>query len=225
MNKYAIIVAGGSGERMNAGIPKQFILLNSKPILMHTINAFYQACDIEIIVVLPESNINKWEELCKTHDFRTAHKVVYGGKERFHSVKNGLKECTNSGLVAVHDGVRPFVDKNLIENAFSLAEQVKSAIPVIEVNETLRQIENGDSRTVERSNFRLVQTPQVFEIELLRKAYDVEYNQSFTDDASVVEHMGVKIKLIEGDRRNIKITTPSDLIIANAIAPLFNHCN
>jgi len=225
MKKYAIIVAGGSGSRMNAEIPKQFITFNSKPILMHTINAFYQIDSIEIIVVLPENNIDKWNDLCKGYNFTVPHKVAIGGNERFHSVQKGLKLCSNDGLVAIHDGVRPFVSKTIIENAFKLAEKVKAAIPVVEIHETLRQINANGSKTVERSNYRLAQTPQAFDLELLKKAYEQEYTESFTDDASVIEALGVKVQLFEGDRRNIKITTPSDIILANAFVPFFKHCN
>ena len=216
MKKHAIIVAGGSGSRMKCELPKQFIELNKQPILMHTISAFfYFDNDINIVVVLPENQIEFWQELCEKHTFYIPHTIVKGGKERFHSVKNGIEGITE-GVVAIHDGVRPLVSKATLERCFTNAEQKGNAIPVIDIVETLRAVRSNSSKTVDRNKYKLVQTPQCFTAELIKNAYNQDFNTSFTDDASVVETMGIQINLVEGNRENIKITTPNDLIIAQA---------
>lgn len=210
-----IVVAGGKGERMQTDIPKQFIELKSRPILMHTIDVFIQYNNqIEVIVVLPESQIENWNLLCKKHAFEVKHQVVAGGSVRFESVRNGLKVASDSGFIAVHDGVRPLVGQTTIAACFREARTSGAAIPVVMPVESIRRIERNDSVAVNRDLFRLVQTPQVFEANILKKAYEQEFNSLFTDDASVVEASGVKISLVEGNRENIKITTPFDLKLA-----------
>lgn len=214
MNKTVVIVAGGSGFRMGAEIPKQFLLLAGTPILMHTISTFYRFdVSIEIILVLPESQISYWQSLCSEHQFTIKHTVVTGGSARFFSVKNGLVTVKNQGLVAIHDGVRPFVSNATLERCFAAAEISGTAIPVMAVVESLRKMENDASCSVDRTMFKSVQTPQVFRWELLHKAYQVPFSEIFTDDASVVEQQGVEMTLVEGNSENIKITMPIDLMI------------
>lgn len=214
MNKAVIIVAGGKGMRMGSDVPKQFLVLDGKPILMHTIERFrsYDP-DIQIIVVLPKDQMDYWHGLCLYHKFSVAVDIVEGGAERFHSVRNGLMRVNPEvRLVAVHDGVRPFVSNATISACFDEAEKSGAAIPVTDVFETLRRVPaDGPSRTVPRSEYKLVQTPQVFRCDLLDYAYRQPYSPRFTDDASVVEAVGHAIALVPGNRENIKITTPSDL--------------
>ena len=216
--KTAIIVAGGKGERMNAEIPKQFLEIHGKPILMHTLEVFrrYDA-SMELILVLPSVQIEFWKELCKKHAFDIPHQIVSGGQTRFQSVKNGLKATRSNLLIAVHDGVRPLVSIDTIERCFDEAEKSGAAIPVIDLVESIRQISENESSSVDRSAYKQVQTPQVFESELLKKAYEQEFTPLFTDDASVVEALGTKIQLVEGNRENIKITTEFDLKIAESL--------
>lgn len=214
-----IIVAGGSGSRFKSEIPKQFIELNGKPILMHSITAFYKYQEnIEIIVVLPEHQVDYWHSLCKKHNFKIKHKVENGGKTRFESVKNGLDTVKNSqNLIAIHDGVRPLVSENTIERCFREAEISGNAIPAILSVDSVRQVSIETNFPIDRSKLRLIQTPQVFKIDILKKAYRQKYKNSFTDDASVVEAMCEKINLVEGNRENIKITNKIDLVIAKAL--------
>lgn len=215
---FAVIVAGGSGMRMGSEIPKQFILLNGLPILMHTISLFKRYnSDIQIIVVLPDAQISYWKDLCEKYQFNIQHQIEIGGETRFHSVQNGLELVTSPSLVAIHDGVRPFVSFDALDRLFEIALKNDNAIPVVDVVESIRKIEKNNSIMVNRSDYRLVQTPQVFDADLILKAYEQSFNQEFTDDASVVEKMGVKINLVEGNRENIKITTPFDLIIGEAL--------
>ncbi len=222
MDRYAILVAGGQGLRMGGDIPKQFILLNGRPVLMHTIDKFAEALSgIHIIVVLPAGQHEYWRELCKTHKLKSTVMIAPGGETRFHSVLNGLstipKDCEEA-LVGIHDGVRPFVSEETLRNCYQQAELTGSAVPVTPVVETLREIDtNGNSHTVPRQNYKLVQTPQVFRLSLLRQAYSQPYSPRFTDDASVIEAMGHQITLVEGNRENIKLTTPSDLLLAKGI--------
>ena len=218
--KYAIIVAGGKGLRMGTDIPKQFLLLNNKPVLMHTIEAFcYFESKIEIILVLPEEQQNYWSDLCRKHDFTIPHTVVNGGETRFHSVKNGLKQVKPKSLVAIHDGVRPLITSQLIADAFRQAEIHKASYPVIPVVDTLREcVTEDESKIVDRSKFCLVQTPQVFCSEIIIDAYEQDFSEQFTDDISVVEaRKNCKPVMIEGSRENIKITTPVDLIVAETL--------
>ncbi|RLD82834.1 MAG: 2-C-methyl-D-erythritol 4-phosphate cytidylyltransferase [Bacteroidetes bacterium] len=217
-----IIVAGGSGNRFKSEIPKQFIELNEKPILMHSIIAFYKYHNnIEIIVVLPKPQIDYWHSLCKKHNFNIKHRVVNGGKTRFESVKNGLYTIKQSqNLIAIHDGVRPLVNQNTIERCFKEAEISGNAIPTILPVDSVRQISKDTNISIDRSKLSLIQTPQVFKIDILKKAYKQKYKESFTDDASVIEEMGEKINLVEGNRENIKITNSIDLVMAEA---LYHH--
>jgi len=219
MNKYALIVAGGKGLRMGGELPKQFLPLgDGKPVLMHTLQAFY-SCDpdIQLILVLPEDQQLYWKQLCEEHGFILPHRIANGGETRFHSVKNGLTLLPDQGTVGIHDGVRPFVSSEVIIRCYEMAKMNKTAIPVIEVVETVRHLSDGDSKTVNRNDYRLVQTPQVFDVSLIKKAYAQAYTPFFTDDASVVEAVGYRVSLVEGNRENIKITTPFDLKIASAL--------
>ena len=217
MTYTVLIVAGGKGLRMGSDLPKQFLPIGGKPVLMHTIEAFHHFDrTMKIILVLPQEQQTYWQELCAKHSFVIEHTVVDGGETRFHSVKNGLA-CVNSGLVGVHDGVRPFVSPEVIKRCYELAAIKKAVIPVIDVVETVRHITETGSETVSRNDYKLVQTPQVFDAELLKQAYAQEYTPFFTDDASVVEAMGIPVCLVEGNRENIKITTPFDLKISSAM--------
>jgi len=214
-----IIVAGGKGLRMGSELPKQFISIKGIPVLMRTINAFYRFdSSINIIVVLAPSYRDYWTDLCKQHDFTIPHKITEGGETRFHSVKNGLA-FVEKGFVAVHDAARPFVSEKLIKTIFEATRQYLAVIPVTDVTDSLRLMtDESSSKIVDRSIYRLVQTPQVFDVELLKKAYSTEFKTEFTDDASVVEYVGQAIHLVEGERTNIKITTPFDLELAQIIA-------
>ena len=218
MKKYVIIVAGGKGLRMGSDLPKQFLPVGGKPVLMHTLEVFrkYDAA-IQLILVLPREQQDFWKQLCREHDFDVEHRVADGGETRFNSVKNGLALVQAPGLVGVHDGVRPFVSVEVIRRCYDLAEQHKAVIPVVDVFETLRHLTEVGSETVSRNYYKLVQTPQVFDVELLKQAYEQEFTPFFTDDASVVEAMGVPVHLAAGNRENIKITTPFDLKVGSAL--------
>jgi 2-C-methyl-D-erythritol 4-phosphate cytidylyltransferase len=219
MKRYVIIVAGGKGLRMGGDIPKQFVEIKGLPVLMHTINRFHSFdSSIDIIVALPVDQQDYWKELCSKYKFEIPHTIVDGGDTRFHSVKNGLDQVSGEGVVAVHDGVRPFVSDEVLERCFSMAQEKEAVVPVIDVFETIRHIADGMSNTVPRDEYKLVQTPQVFLISLLKKAYSQPYVPSFTDDASVVEAMGYKVTLVEGNRENIKLTTPFDLKLAELLS-------
>lgn len=218
---YAIIVAGGKGTRMGASIPKQFLPVNGLPVLMQTIKRFKECGDgLEIIIVLPKEQHEYWYELCKKHRFTSTYTVAEGGETRFHSVKNGLAMIPDDaeGIVGVHDGVRPFPSVEVIRNCYETARTAKAVVPVIPVVETLIHIDGqGNSETVPRDSYRLVQTPQAFDIQLLKRAYKQPYQDSFTDDASVVDSIGQEITLIDGNRENIKITTPFDVRMARIL--------
>ena len=216
---YLIIVAGGSGKRMDADIPKQFLLLNGKPVLMHTCETFYSySKTLSLIIVLPEEHIPTWESLCKTHNFTIPHQIVKGGPQRFYSVNNALQILPrNESLVAIHDGVRPLVSHETIQTAFDTAQQYGNAIPVIPVIESVREQTSTGNHIIDRSKLQLIQTPQVFKCNLICKAYEQGYSSSYTDDASVLEKMGEKIILTKGNPENIKITRPIDLIIAETL--------
>lgn len=225
MKRFAVVVAGGKGLRMNNLIPKQFLYLNGTPILMRTINRL-KSFDpsISIIVVLPKEQIGYWKDLCSKHGFITEHAVTEGGSTRFFSVNNGLKMVESDSVVAIHDGVRPFISDSVLKDAYETAESEGSAIPVIPLIDSIRSVdENGDSHAEDRSVFRLVQTPQVFRTNLIKDAFlkaaasDEETQSSFTDDASVFEYAGGKISLVGGDPDNIKITSPKDLETASVI--------
>ena len=215
---WAIIVAGGSGSRMQADVPKQFMELCGKPVLMHSISVFSNACkDIRILVVLPALQMEYWQELCSRHGFTMPHLIAEGGATRFHSVKNGLSLLPDEGLVAIHDGVRPLTSRQTITDCFREAASSGCAVPVMPLNDSVREVSEQTSRMLDRSSLRLVQTPQVFDIALLKKAYEQEYTSAFTDDASVFEKAGYTIRLTAGNVENIKITTPNDLIVAEAL--------
>ena len=217
---YVIIVAGGKGLRMGGEIPKQFLSIGGKPVLMRTIDRFREYDkEIRIILVLPKAQQNYWQELClKFPSFNSEEiQIADGGQTRFHSVQNGLNLVPDDaqGVVGVHDGVRPFVSVETIRRCYETAREVKAVLPVTEVVETLRY--TPENRNVFRGDYRLVQTPQVFDIQLLKEANKQEYKASFTDDASVVEGIGQKVTMVEGNRENIKITTPFDIKIAEAL--------
>ena len=228
---YIIIVAGGKGLRMGSDIPKQFLPIGGKPVLMRTLERFREySAELQIILVLPEAQQAYWRELCKQYNFPLPlegteggfYQLANGGQTRFHSVQNGLAKVPDDaqGVVGVHDGVRPFPSIEVIKNCYETARTKKAVIPVIPVVETVRQlISNGqkNSKTVPRDQYRLVQTPQTFDIQLLKAANRQPYNDGFTDDASVVESYGYEITLVEGNRENIKITTPYDLRIAEVL--------
>ncbi len=207
---------------MNSAIPKQFIELKGKPILMHTIEKFANVFpEIKIVIALAQELHQEWIQLCKTQNFNYDFQMAEGGETRFHSVKNGLMLVPDICIVGVHDAARPFVNSKTITNAFEIAEKKGNAIPVIPVSESLREVNNKNNKAVDRNKFFIVQTPQCFHSNLLRKAFLQEYRLAFTDDASVVEAIGEKINLIEGNIENMKITTPQDLIVAETMMNLF----
>ena len=217
---YIIIVAGGKGLRMGSDIPKQFLPIGGKPVLMRTLERFRQySPTLQIILVLPKAQQDYWQKLCKEYAFDIDYQLADGGETRFHSVQNGLAKIPDNaqGVVGVHDGVRPFPSIDVIRNCYETARKKKAVIPVIPVVETVRHLKGETSETVPRNDYRLVQTPQTFDIQLLKAANRQPYNDGFTDDASVVEAYGFDITLVEGNRENIKITTPYDLKIAEVL--------
>ena len=215
---YALILAGGAGQRMGSEIPKQFIELAGKPVLMHTLQVFADFGNrIEIILVLPENQIEQWKQLCRKYEFQIPHRVATGGTERFFSVKNGLDLIETDGIVFIHDGVRPLVSHQTLQRCFDMAMLQGNALPVVSVSESLRLTEQNFSRPVDRNNIKLVQTPQTFRVHLIKEAYKQPYNSIFTDDASVLENSGQNIYITEGNRENIKITWPADLVWAEAV--------
>lgn len=218
---YIIIVAGGKGLRMGGEIPKQFMEIGGLPVLMHTIKRFREYSEkLNIILVLPHDQQDYWHNLCEKHHFDMAHQVVDGGETRFESSKNGLSVIPDDeeGVVGIHDGVRPFVSVDVIERCFETAREEFACIPVLPVTDTIRYIDpHGGGKNVMRSDYRVVQTPQTFDISLLKQAFHQPYQENFTDDASVVEALGCQVQMVEGNRENIKITTPFDLIIADAL--------
>ena len=222
MKRYLIIVAGGKGVRMGGDLPKQFQLLDGKPLVMVTIENLY-AMDVtmHIILVLPKEQIQLWEELCAEYDFKVPVTVVTGGTTRVHSVQNGLAaiEDKEEALVGVHDGVRPFLAVKVFDELFREAAINGAVVPVIPVYESMRRFIGGQGATepAPRDRYRLVQTPQVFKLSLLRRAYEQLYMENFTDDASVVENLGETVQIVDGNRENIKITTPYDFVVAKAI--------
>lgn len=219
MQEFVIIVAAGVGSRMKSVLPKQFLDLAGKPVVAHTIERFYQYNNhMGIILVLNHDYVEFWKDLCRTINFAIPHQVIAGGAERFDSVKKGLQEINSlDGIVGIHDAVRPLVSNHTLSVCYHTAKELGNAVPVIPIHDTLRQVEGGISKTVNRDLFRVVQTPQCFEINLLRKAYQQDFQTGFTDDASVVESTGEKIVLVEGNRDNIKITTPEDLALAKSL--------
>jgi 2-C-methyl-D-erythritol 4-phosphate cytidylyltransferase len=216
--EYALIVAGGKGTRIKSKLAKQFIELNGLPILMHTILAFYRYSEnIAVVLVLPEDDFHTWAELCKKHNFTKKLILQKGGDTRFLSVKNGLEKIEEEGLVAIHDGVRPLVSEDIIGASFRLAAVHQSAVAAVRLKESIRMTDQDNTKAMDRSRFRLIQTPQTFEIGLIKKAYQIKDDPSLTDDASVAERSGVIISLFEGSYDNIKITTQEDLVVAEAL--------
>lgn len=223
MKKFAVIVAGGSGKRMATQVPKQFLPLQDKPILMHTLEAFHAYdAHLQLVLVLPEAQVDYWLELCETHQFSLPHTITFGGKERYDSVKNGLLMVqqlrgpqAEKALVAVHDAVRPFVDAALLERCYAKAAETGAVVPTIPMVDSLRRVlPDGSNQSEDRAAFCHVQTPQVFDADALWAAYRLPYQDSFTDDASVMEAAGASIALVEGSRHNTKITTQEDLDLA-----------
>ena len=219
MHEYVIIVAAGAGSRMKSVLPKQFLDLAGKPVVAHTIERFYEYNNtMGIVLVLNHDYVEFWKDLCRTINFTIPHKVIAGGAERFDSVKKGLEEINSlDGIVGIHDAVRPLVSNHTLNLCYHTARELGNAVPVMPIHDTLRLVEAGVSKTVNRDLFRVVQTPQCFEINILRKAYQQNFQIGFTDDASVVESVGEKIILVEGNRDNFKITTPEDLALAKSL--------
>lgn len=217
---YVIIVAGGKGLRMGGEIPKQFLPIGGKPVLMRTMERFHEYDPaLKIILVLPKDQQEFWQELCRKHDFKIMHQVADGGETRFQSSKNGLALIPDEdeGVVAIHDGVRPFVSTDVIERCFDAARDDFAAIPVVSVTDTLRYIDRGHGHNVLRDHFRSVQTPQCFDISLAKQAFDQPYRETFTDDASVIESLGCQVTMVKGNRQNIKLTTPFDMKVAELL--------
>ena len=219
LKKYASIVAGGNGTRANTPVPKQFMKLDGKPVMMHTIAKFAEAgLNIEIILVMNKEHIPHWQELCKEYNFFTEVKIAEGGENRFESVKNGLALVDDEGIVAVHDAVRPLVSTKTLVTGYKAAEMYGNAVPAIPISDSIRQIDSTKNIALDRTRYCIIQTPQCFQAGILKKAYSAaEYKIHFTDDASVVESVGEKIHLVDGNPDNIKITTPRDFIIAEAL--------
>ena len=219
MSKKALLItAGGKGIRMQSELPKQFMIINRKPILIHVITPFLQyAPDIEIVLVLPGNQIDLWKSLCKKHNFFHNHRLVSGGPTRFHSVKNGLKHISDNCIVAIHDGVRPLVSLNTIAKVFNYAEKFGNAVPVLDINESVRITEGAISKKQDRNKIKIVQTPQCFVSQKIKEAYNQNYRDDFTDDATVLESIGERIFLVEGNPENIKITQKQDMILAEAL--------
>ncbi|MDQ3190039.1 MAG: 2-C-methyl-D-erythritol 4-phosphate cytidylyltransferase [Bacteroidota bacterium] len=219
MKNSVIIVAGGIGSRMESATPKQFMLLAEKPLLLHTIETFYNWDNhLQIIVVLPSNQVQEWEKIVDQYKFSIPHKICSGGYTRFHSVLNGLELIENNeSIVAIHDGVRPMVSEKTIQNCFDAAAKKDAAIPVVELNDSLRKISKEGNEAVNRDEYRIVQTPQCFKASVIKAAYSLPYKAAFTDDASVVESAGTPIELTTGNIENIKITTSFDIILAEAL--------
>ena len=218
MNQISIIVAGGSGTRMNTDIPKQFLLLRNDPVLMRTIREFHgYNPDMEIIVVLPPDQVKYWKTLCRKHKFTIPHTIIEGGRTRHHSVKKAMERVSPGMLVAVHDGVRPLVSRALIQTCFDTALVLGNAVPVTELSDSIRRVEGEKNFRADRSIFRMVQTPQVFQSDILIHAFRQKYDPVFTDEATLAENAGHRIQLVTGQPENIKITTSLDMCIAGAI--------
>ncbi len=216
--EHAVIVAGGKGTRIKSALPKQFLLLNGTPVLIHTLMAFYHySAHINVILVLPEEDMHTWESLSTEHRFNKPLILQRGGETRFQSVRNGLDKISGGGLVAIHDGVRPLISPDIIGASFRLAAVHQSAVAAVRLKESIRITDQDTTRAVDRSKFRLIQTPQTFEVNLIKEAYKMKEDPSLTDDASVAERAGHPISLFEGSYENIKITTKEDLIVAEAL--------
>lgn len=218
MHRSTIIVAGGSGKRLGGPVPKQFQTVKGRPLLMWTIEAFHRYDpDMQLIVVLPETHFDIWKALCMGHRFFIKHDVVAGGEQRWHSVKAGLEKVEGDGLVAVHDGVRPLVSAALIARCFNAADTGAAAIPVVPVVPSIRETTAEGSRALDRSKLLAVQTPQCFHADLLRKAFEQPYDSTFTDEATLVERLGVKVALVEGEENNIKVTNAMDMRVVEVL--------
>ncbi len=218
MQKYVLIAAGGNGVRMDSKTPKQFLDLSAKPLVLHSIDTFLKYDqNIRIVLILPEELHQPWNKLCQQRGIHIQHILSFGGPTRFHSVQNGLRHVEDNSIVAVHDAGRPLVSLELISRVYNMAEKFGSAIPVTDVFDSVRHIQNAMSKPLDRKHIRLVQTPQCFNASLLKKAYNQSYRESFTDDATVYETLGERLYLVEGNRENIKITMPIDLITAEAL--------
>lgn len=222
MEKFAIITAGGMGKRMKSRIPKQFLPLGNLPLLMHSIKKFNQLIDeINIIITLPETHLNYWNELITQYDFNVAHKIVKGGETRFHSVKNALDSInTTNGLVAIHDGARPLFSLTLCERLFVTGLNSGNAVPAIKLKDSLRFYGGDKWEAVDRDLYRIIQTPQVFKLDCIKPAYDVPYSEEFTDDASLIDAYGLEVNLVKGENTNIKITTHADYVLAQYLHSL-----
>ena len=218
LKKFVLIVAGGSGSRMQNSTPKQFLEISGKPVLMHTLSAFYNFDpSIEIILVLPEDQLETWKKLCNNHNFSIPHKLAHGGKMRFDSVKNGLEQISENGIVFIHDGVRPLVSAQTIKNCLNTTIEKGNALPVVPVSESVRYVDENASKALDRTKYFLVQTPQTFRVDEIKQAYKQPYSGFFSDDASVLENMGTKINTVAGNRENIKITFPEDIRLAEVL--------
>lgn len=218
LKRYVIIVAGGTGTRMNSLVPKQFVELQGKPVLMHTVEKFTNTFpDISVIVVLANQLNDDWKKLCTKHNFTIQHQLTDGGETRYHSVKNGLALVPDACIVGIHDAARPLVSKQTILSAYETAEMRGNASPAIPLNDSIRYLKGKESVAVDRTHYSIIQTPQCFHSDLIKKAFLKEYKPEFTDDATVLEAFGERINLVEGNRENIKITTEQDLLIAEAI--------
>ena len=220
MKQYVIIVAGGKGLRMGAIIPTQFLEMKGKAIILHTLEKFKEALpSAELLLVLPQAEMPRWEKIAAGTNFEQIQ-LANGGSSRFESVQAGLRLITSNGIVGVHDAVRPFVSIETIRRVFNAAKEKGAAIPVVELKDSIRKVEVDNSEAVDRSNFRMVQTPQCFKVSILKEAYQHSLKELFTDDASVVEANGTKVSLVEGNYANIKITTSEDLKIGEALLNL-----
>lgn len=220
MKKFALIVAGGSGSRMNNNIPKQFIEINERPVLMHTFDIFFNFDPkLKFILVLPKDQLKLWNSLCDKHQFKIECEIACGGETRFHSVKNGLDLISEDGIVFIHDGVRPLVSAITLQNCFETAAEKGNALPVIPVSESVRFADDSGNQPVDRTKYFLVQTPQTFQTKIIQQAYQKAKSNLFTDDATVLESMGETIHMVEGNRENIKITYLEDLVFAKSFLP------
>ena len=221
-NRYAVIVAAGIGKRMGAPVPKQFLLLAGKPLLMHTLQRLHAFdASMKLLLVLHPDYFGHWQELVAEHDFTVPHELIAGGAERFHSVKCAVDSIQDdSAIIGIHDGVRPLVGMETLERCYEAAASLGNAVPVIAVNDSVRMLEGERNHAVDRSVYRIVQTPQCFQLTLLQEAFKQPYSALFTDDASVMEAAGHAIQLVEGNRENIKITTPEDLRWAEVMLKL-----
>ncbi len=221
MDKYVLILAGGLGKRMNMDIPKQFIPIAGRPVLMHTIIKFREYDPkMQIVVIIPKEHIQLWKELCTEFSFNVEHQIVQGGKERFYSVRNGLKRVLNESLVLIHDGVRPLVSHETIERVVNTSIEKGNAIPYMDITQSVRKLYNGRSKMINRTNLKAIQTPQGFHSNMIKEAYAKRYRKSFTDDASVLEAIGYEINLVKGNNKNLKITNSTDIHLVDCLMKL-----